>query len=412
MPKIADAAPVAIPRPVREAAAPAPAPAAEPASTPERTGWTKGTTGTNRAHVPTAAAPVSAVVEKTIKPLGSVASDDATAPTPTINYNQNVTIRNTGVVKPASLEELKSEIRSSDKVRVIGRAHSFNESLISDGKHLDLRTLNRSEVSADKKTVWVEAGAITGDLVARLAADGLALNNAPMHKGVTVGGGLAMASHGTGMATSSFPDEVIEMEVLDANGDLHRITDPEELKAARTGMGVGGVVYRVKLGLRPDVPMVFKQQAVDPNTMRKTFATEARKHERMDAFYYPGDVRDGKANGALMRTFDTANAQNSAGVKPMNKTSNFIKEHIVGTVVADKMLATGVKIAQHTGKIGDWVNDTISKISVKGQKDETFTMPTSEAAHFFPGHVAVVTMEYSMPLENAEKVWEIGKSVV
>lgn len=385
-----------------------PAQPSAPAAAATNASWAPGASGAARptGAPATSAPPATAAATSGITPLGSVVSADATAPTPTINYNQNVAIRNTGVVKPASLAALQQEIRSADKIRVIGRGHSFNETLQSDGKHIDMRSLNRSEVSPDKKTVWVEAGAIMQDLKARLAGEGLSLNTAPMHQGVTVGGGLAMASHGTGMSASSFSDEVLEMEVLDANGTLHRITDPEELKVARAGLGVSGVVYRVKLGLRPDAPMVFDQKAVDPATLRKTFTQQARQHERLDAFYFPGDVRDGTPNGALLRTFDTATPQNSAGVKPMNKVKNFVQEHVLGTVVADKMLATGVKIAQHTGKLGDWVNDTISKISVKGQGDQRFTLPTSEAAHYFPGHVAVVTMEYSMPLENAEQVWD------
>jgi endonuclease/exonuclease/phosphatase family metal-dependent hydrolase len=381
----------------------APAPA-ENQSTPDR--W--DSSGPNKVDSPPLSAPpVASGATTGFKPLGSVVSAAATAPTPTINYNQNVAITNTGVVRPRSFEQLANEIRLADKIRVIGRGHSFNNTLQSEGKHLDLRLLNRSEVSADKKAVWVEAGCIIEDLKARLANEGLSLNTAPMHQGVTVGGGLAMASHGTGLRTSSFSDEVLELEVLDAEGRLQRITDPEELKAARAGLGVAGVVYRAKLGLRTDDPMVFTQTAVDPTELRKTFVQHARAHERADAFYFPGDVRSGaQANGALLRTFDTATPQNSAGVEPMNTLTNYIDEHLVGTVVADKMLSAGVKVSQHTGKLGDWVADTISAISVKGQKNARFTLPTSEAAHYFPGHVAVVTMEYSMPIEHTEQVWD------
>lgn len=68
---------------------------------------------------------------------------------------------------------------------------------------------------------------------------------------VTFGGTNATICHGAGLSTSTLSDLVLEIEYVDARGQLQKVFDPEELKAASGCFGLLGVVTSITLQLEP-----------------------------------------------------------------------------------------------------------------------------------------------------------------
>jgi hypothetical protein len=59
---------------------------------------------------------------------------------------------------------------------------------------------------------------------------------------ITFGGSISQICHGGGIKNKTLSDLVVEVEYVDANGDLQKISDPELLKAAAGAFGLLGIV--------------------------------------------------------------------------------------------------------------------------------------------------------------------------
>ncbi|KAG8798986.1 hypothetical protein FRC16_006131, partial [Serendipita sp. 398] len=64
---------------------------------------------------------------------------------------------------------------------------------------------------------------------------------------VTFGGTNSTICHGAGLSTSTLSDLVKEIEYVDAHGNLQRVSDPEELKAASGCFGFLGIVVSITI---------------------------------------------------------------------------------------------------------------------------------------------------------------------
>lgn len=64
---------------------------------------------------------------------------------------------------------------------------------------------------------------------------------------ITFGGSNASICHGSGFSTTTLSDLVVEVEYVDANGELQIVNDKEELKAASGCFGLLGVVVSLTL---------------------------------------------------------------------------------------------------------------------------------------------------------------------
>lgn len=66
---------------------------------------------------------------------------------------------------------------------------------------------------------------------------------------ITFGGSNAPICHGSGFSTSTLSDLVVQVEYVDAHGNLQVVNDPAELRAASGSFGLLGVVVAVTLQL-------------------------------------------------------------------------------------------------------------------------------------------------------------------
>ncbi|MET0187408.1 MAG: D-arabinono-1,4-lactone oxidase [Pseudonocardia sediminis] len=149
-------------------------------------------------------------------------------------------------------------------VRVAGSGHSFGDLVPTDGLLISLerlagiRSVRRTPSGAE---VVVGAGTVLAELNRLLDEHGLALPNLGDIDAQTIGGAIATATHGTGLAFGNLATRVTSLELVTADGTVHTLggDDPETLAAARVSLGALGVVTAVGL----DVVPAFRLHARD-----------------------------------------------------------------------------------------------------------------------------------------------------
>ena len=131
------------------------------------------------------------------------------------------------------------------------------------GRHADLlrapRSRRRSTSPIPRSpTVWAEAGVTNRQLNRELARFGLCMPWNVVLENVRVAGIASTGTHGTGKATATVGDLVEAFEVVDAEGRLRVLSEEtvgaEVMSAARLGLGLFGVIARVRLRVVPHPP--------------------------------------------------------------------------------------------------------------------------------------------------------------
>ena len=155
------------------------------------------------------------------------------------------------VLAPRSRGELEQEVRDAAaagrRVRVTGSGHSFTEAALTDDVMLRIEALDRV-LDADPVSglVKVEAGILLADLNECLHELGLAMENLGDIDRQTLAGAISTATHGTGAELRNISAQVEAMEIVTADGELRALSasgTPDELLAARVGLGALGAIY-------------------------------------------------------------------------------------------------------------------------------------------------------------------------
>ena len=167
-----------------------------------------------------------------------------------------------GIYSPKTIEEAQSLIRkASDEgwnIRVIGRAHTANTQLCTNGVIISTENLNHIlgiERYEGSDTVWVEPGVTLGELAEWLDKRGLSLGYATTQfAGTTIAGAVATASHGSSGRHSALVSSLVKsLKVIGPSGEISEYSEKnsgsEAFKALRANLGNLGMVVGLKLGI-------------------------------------------------------------------------------------------------------------------------------------------------------------------
>ncbi|MFE2190090.1 FAD-binding protein [Streptomyces olivaceus] len=171
------------------------------------------------------------------------------------NWAGNITYTAKELFRPRSPETLRDLVAGSDRVRVLGSGHSFNEIAEpgAGGVLLSLADLP-SEVDVDTaaRTVRVGGGVRYAELARAVHARGLALPNMASLPHISVAGSVATGTHGSGVRNGSLASVVREVELVTADGSAVVIARGDErFGGAVTSLGALGVVTSLTLDLEP-----------------------------------------------------------------------------------------------------------------------------------------------------------------
>ena len=157
------------------------------------------------------------------------------------------------VRRPDTVEEVRSLVARSAKVRVLGSGHSFNDIADTPDVLLSLEGLPAGfEIDSEARTVKVAASMTYTEVGRRLHERGYALHNLASLPHISVAGSIATATHGSGDANANLATAVSALEMVTADGDLVTLARGQEgFGGAVVGLGALGVVVNVTLDVLP-----------------------------------------------------------------------------------------------------------------------------------------------------------------
>ncbi|KAE8703630.1 putative L-gulonolactone oxidase 1 [Hibiscus syriacus] len=260
------------------------------------------------------------------------------------------------VAYPSNEQELISVVSATTearrKVKVVTRfSHSIPKLVCPDGRDgllISTKYLNRVvETDVATMTMTVESGVTLRQLVNEAAKAGLVLPYAPYWWGLTIGGILGTAAHGSSLwgKGSSVHDYVVEMRIVSPSGADEgyakvRVLNErdKDLDAAKVSLGVLGVISQVTLKLQP----LFKRSITYVTKDDKDLGDEAvafgQLHEFADIFWYPSqrkavyrldDRVSGNASGNGLYDFTPFRSTPSlvlALARSMEETQEFFRD--------------------------------------------------------------------------------------
>jgi alditol oxidase len=170
-----------------------------------------------------------------------------------VNWARNIEFAAAELRLPASVEELQEIVATSERVRALGSAHSFNRIADTTGVLVSTTSLPPLvEVVPDRSVVRVAGGVRYGDLAQQLNGAGYALRNLASLPHISVAGSCATATHGSGDANQNLPASVRALELVTASGELIRLAaDAPDFPGAVVGLGGLGVVTTMELEIIP-----------------------------------------------------------------------------------------------------------------------------------------------------------------
>ncbi|MGW0707058.1 FAD-binding protein [Streptomyces sp. NPDC002643] len=171
------------------------------------------------------------------------------------NWARNITYSAKELHRPPSVEALRVLVSGSERVRVLGSGHSFNEIAEPgpEGVLVSLASLPPAvDVDSAARTVRVGGGVRYAELARAVHAHGLALHNMASLPHISVAGSVATGTHGSGDGNGPLSAAVREVELVTAEGDVVTLgRDDARFHGAVTSLGALGVVTALTLGLEP-----------------------------------------------------------------------------------------------------------------------------------------------------------------
>jgi alditol oxidase len=170
------------------------------------------------------------------------------------NWAGNITYSTDRIHEAATVEEIRSWVRSEEKLRVLGTRHCFNAIADSHYNLLSLRPMQEISLDAASGTVTVGAGIKYGQLGPYLDAKGFALHNLASLPHISVAGACSTATHGSGENNRNLASAVSGLELVTAAGDVVKLSgqsDRAEFPGAVVGLGALGAITRVTLRVQP-----------------------------------------------------------------------------------------------------------------------------------------------------------------
>jgi xylitol oxidase len=169
------------------------------------------------------------------------------------NWSGNVEFSTDRIFYPNSVEEVQRLVKELDTVKAVGTRHCFNRIADSKDNLISFTEMNKVvSFDATAQTVTVEAGIKYGVLAPYLDGKGYALHNLASLPHISVGGSIATATHGSGVANGNLATSVTALEMVAADGSLVHISkdkDGDQFAAAVVGLGALGLVTNITLAV-------------------------------------------------------------------------------------------------------------------------------------------------------------------
>jgi alditol oxidase len=171
------------------------------------------------------------------------------------NWAGNIEYSTESLYAAKSVDEVKSYVAKTRRLKVLGTRHCFNT--IADSKDAFLSLKPMEEVvalDATAKSVTADAGVTYGRLAPYLHEKGFALHNLASLPHISVAGACSTGTHGSGEKNGNLSTAVSGLEIVTASGYvvvLSRKKDGDKFSGAVVGLGALGAITKVTLEIQP-----------------------------------------------------------------------------------------------------------------------------------------------------------------
>jgi FAD-linked oxidoreductase len=241
------------------------------------------------------------------------------------NWSGSVTAQPAAVERPRSLVELQGLVAKAQTVRVTGAGHSFMPLCETDGLLLCLEDMDGEIfVGDDGVSAWVPAGWPIHRLTSALWERGLSMANQGDIDKQAIAGALATGTHGTGQTLGSISTQALAFGLVTPDGSLavcDAETDADLFQAARLGLGMVGVMERVKLALKPAYRLKETLRRAPLDEILGDWDALTAAHRHVEFFVFP------YADQALLKILDPVETgDNTPAVDLENAALQFISD--------------------------------------------------------------------------------------
>lgn len=169
------------------------------------------------------------------------------------NWAGNLTYGALNVLRPASVDQLQTQVAKSHRIRAIGSRHSFNRLADSDADLVSTAGLTRVlDLDTVNATVTIEAGVTYGQLGAELSRRGWALANMASLPHISVVGACATATHGSGNRNGNLATSMVGCRLVVADGSTLDVNVLSPFwKGIPVSLGALGIIVEATLAVEP-----------------------------------------------------------------------------------------------------------------------------------------------------------------
>jgi L-gulono-1,4-lactone dehydrogenase len=305
---------------------------------------------------------------------------------PTKNWAGNQRCIPTQVHQPRFADEVATIVRNAaaagERVKVIGGAHSFTDTAMTDGHLLSLDAMNRI-LSVEGNDVTVQAGIRLRDLNEQLFRRGLAIPNLGDINVQSIAGATSTATHGTGVGFGNLATMIVGLEIVTGDGTILRADEhhePELLRVARVGLGALGVLTEVTLRCVPAFNL-HAVETIEPLTdVLADFGGVMRSTDHVEFYMMPG----------ARRCQVKRNTRTNKPARPQSRLG-YVRDKWIGENLAfGTVCRVGRRFPSLAPKVAKLVMSAAAERELVDRSDKVFCSPR---------HVRFVEMEYGIPFD-------------
>jgi len=204
------------------------------------------------------------------------------------NFGRNQVLKPSQAYTPADEQEVLQILdrHRGQRIRAVGRLHSWSEAILGDDVLLDLRRLNdvRLQPDGDEFVAMVGAGCQIKRLLKELDRDGATLHSLGLITVQTIAGAISTGTHGSGRHSMSHYVMGVRLARYDATTGqaiIEELSAGEPLQAVRCSLGSLGIILSVKIRCRTQ----YRIQEHFTESRRLSDVLDAEKSFPLQQFY-------------------------------------------------------------------------------------------------------------------------------
>ena len=196
------------------------------------------------------------------------------------NFGRNQVLKPSAFYTPADEQEILQILdrHRGQRIRAVGRLHSWSDAVLSDDVLLDLRRLNAVQLHSegDQLVAEVGAGCQIKRLLKELNRHDATLQTLGLITEQTIAGAISTGTHGSGRHSMSHYVEGVRLARYDASTGkvvIDELSAGEPLQAARCSLGSLGIILSVRIRCREQYNV--KEHFTETRRLSHVLDTEA-----------------------------------------------------------------------------------------------------------------------------------------